>query len=108
MSVLLSVRGALSPDCFASLIHTRFLTAYPEFVTVLSATVFGEGDTFNFMVVYSWFTFGKSARIVPEDFGRQQTPNSCHFGIYTLLHLQNENGKGAWSSIPQFSAFKLQ
>lgn len=80
-------KGSFEPWLLASLIHTGFLTAYPEFLTALSAILFGEGDTFNFILVYSLFTFGKSVRIVPEAVGRQQTPNSCGFDIHTLLHL---------------------
>lgn len=53
---------------------------------MLSATVFMEGDTLNVMVVYSLLTFVKSVRIVLEVAGRQQTPDSCHFDIRTLLH----------------------
>lgn len=75
--------GSFEPWLLASGVHAGFLTAYPEFLTVLSATLFGEAATFNFMVVYSLFTFGKRVRIVPEVVGRQQTPNSCGFDIHT-------------------------
>lgn len=76
---------------------------------MLSATPSGDGDTFNFMAVYSLFTFKKSARIVPEIVTEQKSLNlRFGFAIHALLRLkmraQKVHGVASPSSLPAGSS----
>lgn len=55
---------------------------------IVSVTPSGDGDTLNFMAVYSLFTFKKSVRIVPEIVSEQKSLNLWFgFAIHALLCL---------------------